>query len=289
MGRSRLSLPLLALLVTAGCDDREAVKPEQSAADAGLDASAPLDAGAQPDAGMALLPTAGTWRLAMAFPDLGLRLGGVLGIRTDAGRLHLTLALVAPDGATVSDVLAEVADVPVGAGGDFTLAIEVLTIPAEFSPTGGALDVALTLDGQVRGADFLCGAATGNVPALMLDLGEGTFGAVPEGAGEPPDGCEATPVDPMGLTVGGERPARVLLPAAYAEDGPAWPLVLLLHGFGSNGAQQNSYLQIGAHQDALGFVLVVPDGTENPDGERFWNATLARRDDFGSGVTTWPT
>ncbi|MCA9527249.1 MAG: hypothetical protein KC549_13245, partial [Myxococcales bacterium] len=97
------------------------------------------------------------------------------------------------------------------------------------------------------------------------------------------DGCEAGP-DDLGPTIGGDRPARVLLPAAYADDGPAWPLVLLLHGFGSNGAQQDSYLGVSAQRDAAGFIVVVPDGTVDPEGDRFWNATPACCDDFGSGV-----
>ena len=83
--------------------------------------------------------------------------------------------------------------------------------------------------------------------------------------------------------LGGERPADYYLPADYSHE-KAWPLVVLLHGFSANGQVQNLYLGLSKHVDELGFILVVPNGTMNPDGLRFWNATDACCDNFGSGV-----
>ncbi len=83
--------------------------------------------------------------------------------------------------------------------------------------------------------------------------------------------------------LGGERPADYYLPADYTHD-KTWPLVVLLHGFSANGQVQNLYLGISKHVDDLGFILVVPNGTMNPNGLRFWNATGACCDNFGQGV-----
>lgn len=78
----------------------------------------------------------------------------------------------------------------------------------------------------------------------------------------------------MRVYVGGDRPARVYVPAAY--DGvAALPLVVLLHGYGIDGATQDLYWGLSRRVDADGFFLVVPDGTLDASGSRFWNATPA--------------
>jgi polyhydroxybutyrate depolymerase len=89
--------------------------------------------------------------------------------------------------------------------------------------------------------------------------------------------------DVVTTPLGGDRPAPVFLPASYADD-EEWPLVVLLHGFSASGTVQDVYLGISARVDELGFVLVVPDGTENSQGNRFWNATDACCDFEGTGV-----
>jgi polyhydroxybutyrate depolymerase len=48
-----------------------------------------------------------------------------------------------------------------------------------------------------------------------------------------------------------------------------------LHGFGADGYIQSLYLGLDTRVDSGQYVLVVPDGTENIAGERFWNATPA--------------
>lgn len=72
----------------------------------------------------------------------------------------------------------------------------------------------------------------------------------------------------------GELPLRV--PADYSEDTPT-PLVVSLHGYGSSGAGQASYMKFGELVDSHGFLLVYPDGTKQSTGEnpRFWNASEA--------------
>ena len=53
------------------------------------------------------------------------------------------------------------------------------------------------------------------------------------------------------------------------------PLLILLHGYGADGAIQDAYLGLAAATDAHGMLYVHPDGTPNAKSERFWNATDA--------------
>ena len=80
-----------------------------------------------------------------------------------------------------------------------------------------------------------------------------------------------------------DRPYEVKVPAGY--DGRhAVPLVVLLHGYTSNGATQARYFGLGAEADKAGFLLAYPDGTRDRFGNRFWNATDACCDFFHTGV-----
>lgn len=101
------------------------------------------------------------------------------------------------------------------------------------------------------------------------DTGSGSDAAQADTA-EPIDWPEDPPT-----TAGGDRPAQIYRPADYSPDSTAYPIVLLLHGYGANGATQNIFLGTSTFVDELGFVLVVPDGTPSRDGSRFWAATPA--------------
>lgn len=82
--------------------------------------------------------------------------------------------------------------------------------------------------------------------------------------------CSANPP----LQIGSSRPANVRLPADYTT-AVRYPLVIVLHGFGASGALQALYFGLNERVDSQQFVLVVPDGTRNAGGMRFWNATPA--------------
>jgi polyhydroxybutyrate depolymerase len=75
------------------------------------------------------------------------------------------------------------------------------------------------------------------------------------------------------VEVGG-RPVTVHVPGSYDPARPA-PLVILLHGYGSDRAEQEGYLRLTPESDRRGFVYVYPDGSANGQGDRFWNATDA--------------
>jgi polyhydroxybutyrate depolymerase len=49
-------------------------------------------------------------------------------------------------------------------------------------------------------------------------------------------------------------------------------VVLLLHGYTSNGEAQARYFDLDSSVDRRGFILVKPNGTPDPNGHRYWNA-----------------
>jgi polyhydroxybutyrate depolymerase len=79
------------------------------------------------------------------------------------------------------------------------------------------------------------------------------------------------------------RPFQLHVPRGYDAAGKA-PLVVLLHGYTSSAAQQESYFKLTAESDRRGFLYAMPDGTTNQEGKRFWNATDACCDFYRSGV-----
>ncbi len=81
------------------------------------------------------------------------------------------------------------------------------------------------------------------------------------------------------IAVGGSRPTVVDLPPSTADE-PV-PLLVMLHGYGSTGADHETYFRFAAAAVTRGFAYAHPDGTVDRDGRRFWNATDACCD-FGS-------
>lgn len=76
------------------------------------------------------------------------------------------------------------------------------------------------------------------------------------------------------LQRGTDRPAQVQVPSNYTPTA-RYPLIIVLHGLKVNGALESGYLGLNKRVDTKQFVLVVPDGTANANGDRFWNATPA--------------
>jgi len=79
------------------------------------------------------------------------------------------------------------------------------------------------------------------------------------------------------------RPYGLEVPPGYDGRQPI-PLVVLLHGYTSNGATQAAYFGLTAEADKEGFLLATPNGTRDRLGNRFWNATDACCDFFHTGV-----
>jgi polyhydroxybutyrate depolymerase len=96
--------------------------------------------------------------------------------------------------------------------------------------------------------------------------------------GRPPPPPPPPEVDPLIL----DRPYTLDVPPGY--DGGPIPLVLVLHGYGVTGEEQTRYFGLDLIAPTRRFLIARPDGTKNPIGSRFWNATDACCDIFGSGV-----
>lgn len=71
------------------------------------------------------------------------------------------------------------------------------------------------------------------------------------------------------------RPSNLVVPASYDPGTPA-PLIVLLHGYGVTGANQESYMGFSALANEFGFLFINPDGKEGyVGGPQYWNATDA--------------
>jgi polyhydroxybutyrate depolymerase len=71
-----------------------------------------------------------------------------------------------------------------------------------------------------------------------------------------------------------DRPAHLTIPPAYDGTTPL-PAIVLLHGEAMDGASQDAYFGICRAASTFGFYVVLPDGTIDATGQRFWNATPA--------------
>jgi polyhydroxybutyrate depolymerase len=79
------------------------------------------------------------------------------------------------------------------------------------------------------------------------------------------------PTSTSTTVVSSGRPYNKFVPSSYSKD-TSIPLVVLLHGYGSTGAQQESYMKFVSVAEKNKFILVYPDGTIDLGGRRFWNA-----------------
>jgi polyhydroxybutyrate depolymerase len=84
----------------------------------------------------------------------------------------------------------------------------------------------------------------------------------------------ALPASGTGTVQIGGRQVTVHVPASYDPARPA-PLVVGLHGYTSDAAELEMYLQLTPESDRRGFVYAYPDGSTDDRGEQFWNATDA--------------
>ncbi len=84
--------------------------------------------------------------------------------------------------------------------------------------------------------------------------------------------------------IGLDRPALLALLSGYNRGPldlrPPLPLVLNLHGYTSHYMSQDSYFGMSEFVNSYNFALILPNGTRDEKGSRFWNAT-----DFCCGVS----
>ena len=60
--------------------------------------------------------------------------------------------------------------------------------------------------------------------------------------------------------------------------------MIALHGYTRNSANTNQYFGLSQRTTRDRFALILPNGTRNPEGANFWNATDYCCDFWGSGV-----
>jgi polyhydroxybutyrate depolymerase len=110
---------------------------------------------------------------------------------------------------------------------------------------------------------------------------------MPAGSAASPVPTASVSTTPSGglddFVVGGDRPVKVALPPGLNPNVPV-PLLMLLHGYGSSGDEEEAYLRIGAAAALNGMIYLHPDGTTDSNGARFWNATDACCDVDRRGV-----
>ena len=82
---------------------------------------------------------------------------------------------------------------------------------------------------------------------------------------------------------GSDQPVDLYLPPGYSDGEPA-PLLVLLHGYGASAAMQEAYFKLAPAVARLGFFYIIPNGTFDSAGQRFWNATDACCNFYGSEV-----
>lgn len=84
------------------------------------------------------------------------------------------------------------------------------------------------------------------------------------------------------VTFGSRQTAVVGLP----QPRPAGevPLIVLLHGYGSGSAAMVAYSRLHQRMNRDGFALLIPNGSVNRIGNRFWNANDWCCDFYDSGI-----
>lgn len=82
------------------------------------------------------------------------------------------------------------------------------------------------------------------------------------------------PVDAQGA-IGGNRPVTVKTPVQMdPQSGKKYPLLVLLHGFSSDGESQDRYLGLSRIALDRGYIFAAPNGTPSAGNVgRFWNAS----------------
>jgi polyhydroxybutyrate depolymerase len=117
---------------------------------------------------------------------------------------------------------------------------------------------------------------------LVALLAGCSVGGGPPASGSRSGSAQGSPSG-TGVAIGGQRPVTVRVPSGYQKGRPV-PLLVLLHGHSSDAAAVDDYFHLQPVLDERGVLYVVPNGTRDSAGDRFWNATDACCDLYDSGV-----
>ena len=297
----RFIVILLLVIAHIACEDPvDVITLDQTpAADMAMGGEAQADADVTPrmeaelDMEMAMpteaiLPRDGAYFAGIELAELG---GFVLPLQlvlssesTPSGAIIRRFDVHALSGAQVSDVIAQVIDIPVGPDGTFQAVLPETTLPAAFSPTGSAVVFEVTFQGTIQSERFFCGRVVGTLTTLSTPIRESTFGAIPwaERGAAPPTQCtamgdgEACPrleeADCPTLMVGQSNRIRscdrqrefiLHVPADHDPSVPK-PIVFLWHGLGSDAESMIDITDFPSYVDRKQFVLVTPSSQGLP-------------------------
>ena len=108
------------------------------------------------------------------------------------------------------------------------------------------------------------------------DSGSGTDGSGKDASSAdgatPPDGGTEAGSDSGDGGILAARPYTMYVPTGYAA-GTATPLVVMFHGYGASGGEEELLFQLRATADTDTFLYAYGNGTIDMTGSRFWNAT----------------
>jgi polyhydroxybutyrate depolymerase len=124
--------------------------------------------------------------------------------------------------------------------------------------------------------------------ALLAALLLGGCGEGGNDDDSPADDDEATaePCEPMptSMTIGpSDRPAELQGPPGWCSNRPI-PVIFLLHGYGASAQAQDFLFRLSSRVEQDYFLLVLPNGTYDPTGRRFWNGPPGCCNFYGSNV-----
>lgn len=120
-------------------------------------------------------------------------------------------------------------------------------------------------------------------PEATTTLAESAWPRVSRPTELPYDGVANALVAPQTAGPIMSRPYKYKVPSRYDATKPT-PLVVMLHGFTASGEINELILHLAPLSETKTFLYAFPDGTKNPLGMRFWNATDFCCNFFGSTV-----
>ncbi|HEU4727490.1 MAG TPA: hypothetical protein VFT22_06370 [Kofleriaceae bacterium] len=83
--------------------------------------------------------------------------------------------------------------------------------------------------------------------------------------------CGTSESQPPPRIFGGDRPAELEVPGVL-QSSRRFPLVVVLHDYGTDGATQKDYFNLGNFAPSDAGFLIAPEGLTDTQGKQFWNA-----------------
>lgn len=187
----------------------------------------------------------------------------------------------------VSEPMSSAEAVPVGADGSLSVNWGPFILPADFSPTGGMVELDAVMEGKVLSDSMICGDVNGAITSFSMDLEGSTFGTVKweDRILGTPSACEEVlledtprivdcPVVTEGRTddfpsAGQEREFQLDLPDAYDGSTPT-AVVFNYHGIGGSIDGMLSAENLLEEANRTGHIIITPQALDR-GGQAAWD------------------